>query len=53
MHEDDTEFKDLYLEFLREAGHSDSHTPMSIKRAKKIKDLKSAIPGPLNEFVGV
>ena len=50
--EDDAEFSNQYLNFLREVGFSDSHTPMSIKRAKIKKELQLNTPtiGPLDDF---
>lgn len=48
--EDDIDFSNQYLEFLREVGYADDSIPMSIKRSsrKKAEDLLKQ--GPLNEF---
>lgn len=44
---DDSMFVNSYIEFLREAGHTELNIPMSIRRNAKVDDL---IEGPLDEF---
>lgn len=48
QHEEDGQFANQYIEFLRETGYSEDSVPMSIKRTKKYKD--SLPKGPLEEL---
>jgi len=45
---DDSEYKNMYIEFLRDVGNSDSHMPMSLKRTAAYK--KQNQPNPLAQF---
>lgn len=45
---DDAEYKNMYVEFLREVGNSDDCLPMSMKRAAKLKEKNTS--GPLDAF---
>lgn len=47
--EDDNNYSNQYIEFLREVGYSEDSEPMSIKRNRKTK-AKAQIKGPLDEF---
>lgn len=46
-HEEDSQFVNQYIEFLRETGYSDDSAPMSIKRGRKRKEASLA-KGPLD-----
>lgn len=47
---DDDEYKNMYVEFLKDVGNSESHLPMSLKRALKIKRATANAKGPLDGF---
>ena len=49
---DDSEYKNMYIEFLKDFGSSSDHLPMSLKRAAKLKRaaIEANIKGPLDEF---
>lgn len=50
-HEDDGQYRNQYVEFLREVGYSEDSVPMSIRRTKKYQ--KSLPKGPLDEFEAI
>lgn len=47
---DDPEYKNLYVEFLRDVGNSADSMPMSLKRAAKLKANAKIATGPLDAF---
>lgn len=50
-HEDDGQYANQYIEFLKEVGSSEDSIPMSIKRTKRYQDSVMASIGPLDVFV--
>jgi len=46
--DNDNEYTNQYIDFLREIGYSEDSVPMSIKRGKKSRLL--GVKGPLDEF---
>lgn len=49
-HEEDGQFVNQYIEFLRETGYTNDCVPMSVKRSRKNKAAAELQKGPLEDF---
>jgi len=52
-HEDDGQYANQYIEFLKEVGTSEESVPMSIKRTKRYQETITETLGPLDEFANL